>query len=184
MNVFRKLWQDESGYVLSAEAALVGTIGVVGATVGLSAVSKAVDDELKDVAYSIRSLDQSYCVEGVKGCGAWTAGSSFVQPDVEESKAELGEYIQHLHDLSGQTPAGAPAAEGAASVDQAALRREFEQRERQLRRELEEHAEVQRQSLRRDVEQLRDEQRSLREQLERERKSGRPEDEPRGGQGA
>jgi hypothetical protein len=52
-------------------------------------MSHAIDDELKEIGYAIRSLDQSYSYCGLHGCGAWTAGSSYVQPGVEESLAEL-----------------------------------------------------------------------------------------------
>lgn len=94
MNLFMQLLRDEYGFVLSAEMALLSTVGVIGATVGLSAVSKSVNDELTDVAMAFRSLDQSYCFEGASGCGSWTAGSSFRQPPVEQSLKELREEIE------------------------------------------------------------------------------------------
>jgi hypothetical protein len=100
-SLLHQLWRDEIGVVLSAEAALLGTVGVIGATVGLSAVNKAVNDELTEVASAFRSLDQSYHIEGRHGCGAWTAGSSYRQPCVEESLEELqtfvGELEEHQH---------------------------------------------------------------------------------------
>lgn len=74
MRTLHELWRDESGAVLSAEVVLLGTLGVIGATVGLSALSKSVNDELTELAFAIRSLDQSYGYEGMKGCRAWTAG--------------------------------------------------------------------------------------------------------------
>ncbi len=45
---------------------------------GLDAVARAVNGELTDVARALRRLDQSYAVRGFQGCGAWTAGSVFV----------------------------------------------------------------------------------------------------------
>ena len=87
------LWRDDTGAVLSSELVLVGTLGVVGATVGLNAISTAVNEELEDVAFAIRSLDQSYEIRGVKGCGAWTAGSVFHQEPVKESLRELDAQI-------------------------------------------------------------------------------------------
>jgi hypothetical protein len=90
MLLINKLWRDEAGIVLSAEAVLIGTVGVLGTVVGLSTVSHAVDAELKEVGMAIRSLDQSYGFCGHRGCGAWTAGSSFVQQDVECALADLG----------------------------------------------------------------------------------------------
>ena len=85
MKWLHALLRDESGAVLSSELVMVGTVGVVGATVGLSALKESVNQELVDVAKAVRSLDQSYCIEGTKGCGAWTAGSSFQQEPVEKS---------------------------------------------------------------------------------------------------
>lgn len=94
MSVLRALMRDESGLVLSAEAVAIGTIGIVGATVGLSAVAHSVEGELDDVAMSIRSLDQSYALKGFHGGNSRTAGSSFAQIDVEKSRAELRRQME------------------------------------------------------------------------------------------
>lgn len=85
MKPFQDLWTDEAGAVLSAEVVTVGTVAVLGTITGLSVAANAVDGELKDFAYAIRSLDQSYHIEGHKACGAYTAGSHFQQRDVQES---------------------------------------------------------------------------------------------------
>jgi len=79
--------------ILSSEAVLVGTVGVIGATVGLKAMGESVNAEMTDIARALRSLDQSYEIRGVKGCGACTAGSSFKQQDVKKSLAELDVVI-------------------------------------------------------------------------------------------
>ena len=94
MNLFTQLLRDEHGFVLSAESVLLGTVGVIGATVGLSAAAKSVNDELTEVAMAFRSLDQSYHFEGASGCGASTAGSCYVQPPVEESLKALAAEIE------------------------------------------------------------------------------------------
>ena len=94
MHLLKNLLADESGFVLSAEAVLVGTVGVLGATVGLSAISQSLNDELGELALSIRSLDQSFEYQGQASCGAWTAGSSYIQPPVEESRAALIEQME------------------------------------------------------------------------------------------
>ncbi len=94
MSILRSLWADECGAVLSAELVMVGALGVIGGTVGLAAASHSVNEELKEFAFAIRSLDQSYCIEGRQGCRAWTAGSCYQQPDVEESRAELQGMIE------------------------------------------------------------------------------------------
>ena len=93
MNLFAKLWHDEAGLLLSAEAVVVGTVAVVGLTTGLTVVAKSVNEELQD-AFAIRSLDQSYSIPAIEGCGAKTAGSSFQQEPVKESLAELTVVIE------------------------------------------------------------------------------------------
>ena len=88
--------QDETGAVLSAEAALLGTVGVLGAVVGVNLFAGAVNDELRDVAYSFRSLDQSYSVAGHSSPTAWTAGSGYTQEPVDVSLAKLREREEDL----------------------------------------------------------------------------------------
>jgi len=89
MRLFHALWHDEAGAVLTAEMVLVGSVAVLGATVGLSTVATAVNEELKEFGYAIRSLDQSYGFVGQSSCRAWTAGSYYTQPRVEVALAEL-----------------------------------------------------------------------------------------------
>ena len=89
MQPIQNFWQDESGLVLSAEAVTIGTLGVVGAVVGLNAATTAVDQELKEFAGAIRSLDQSYGYVGHQSCRAWTAGSYYRQPPVQQALADL-----------------------------------------------------------------------------------------------
>ncbi|MFO0998995.1 MAG: hypothetical protein U0936_01545 [Planctomycetaceae bacterium] len=94
MNLLAKLWRDETGVLLSAEAVVVGTVAVVGLTTGLTVVAKSVNEELQDVAFAIRSLDQSYSIPAIEGCGAKTAGSSFQQEPVKKSLEELTAVIE------------------------------------------------------------------------------------------
>jgi hypothetical protein len=94
MTLLKKIWSDEAGLVMSAELVVLGTVGVLGATVGLSAASTAINDELVEFSYAIRSLDQSYHVEGHQSCRAWTAPSSYRQQDVKISLADLCGQIE------------------------------------------------------------------------------------------
>ena len=89
MRILSELWNDEAGVIMSAEAVVLGTVGVVGLTAGLSVAAKAVNSELQDLGFAIRSLDQSYEIHATQGCGAYTAGSSFKQEPVEKSLAIL-----------------------------------------------------------------------------------------------
>ena len=98
MQILRELWHDEAGVILSAEAVVLGTVGVVGLTAGLGVVSESVNGELKDLAFAIRSLDQSYEIPAQRCCGAYTAGSSYTQEPVEKSLAilcEISEKAEH-----------------------------------------------------------------------------------------
>lgn len=94
MNLFLRLFRDEAGFVLSAEAMVIGTVGVVGAAAGLAAVSHSTNDELAESAFAIRSIDQSFQIEGDSRCGAYIAGSKFTQRPVEESLKELREQYE------------------------------------------------------------------------------------------
>jgi DNA repair exonuclease SbcCD ATPase subunit len=103
MSWLKSLWTDESGSVLTAEAVLLGSMGIAGATVGLNMASDSMNEELKDVSRSIRHLDQSYEVAGFSGCRAKTAGSCFQQEDVKKSIKELDKREQELQkDLESQ----------------------------------------------------------------------------------
>ena len=53
-------WNDEKGFVVSAELVLVSTICVIALVVGLTQVSQAVNNELRDVAAAYSNVNQSY----------------------------------------------------------------------------------------------------------------------------
>ena len=58
--MLRKLFNDETGAVVSAELILILTITFCAAAVGWSTISSAVVTELNDVSEMIGSVDQSY----------------------------------------------------------------------------------------------------------------------------
>ena len=127
--LWKVLWNDEAGTVLSAELVLVGTLGIIGATAGIAAVGHSVNGELEEVAYSLRSLDQSYHLEGYQGCRAWTAGSSYTQRPVAESHEELRQVIdRHRRDEAAEH------REGDRREERFEPRRDREQDERNERR--------------------------------------------------
>ncbi len=77
-NLINTLWNDENGFVVSAELVLITTIAVLGLVVGLSEVSHSINNELEDVASAFGSLNQSYSQSGLKSRGkAFKAGSGF-----------------------------------------------------------------------------------------------------------
>ena len=94
MNLLNNFWRDEAGLVMSAELVMLGTVGILGATVGLSAASTAINDEMVEFSHAIRSLDQSYHIEGHQSCRAWSASSSYRQQDVAASIAYLCGQIE------------------------------------------------------------------------------------------
>lgn len=100
MRLMQRLWQDEAGAVLSAEMVVLGTVGVLGMTAGISALTDSVNSELSEVGQAFRSFDQSYSVHGYQtsygGTGSHTVatgtqktGSAFVQAPAQESVAAV-----------------------------------------------------------------------------------------------
>lgn len=80
--MLRALWDDEFGFIVSAELVLVVTIGVLAIVVGLHAVAKAVNFELVDVAQAVSVFNQSFSYDGFQYCcyddvNAEVAGSGF-----------------------------------------------------------------------------------------------------------
>ncbi len=81
--MLNQLWNDEAGLVISAELVLVLTIGVLMLVVGLHAVTKAVNQELGDLASAFGSIEQSFVYDGFvnpdgeRGFHAAVAGSAF-----------------------------------------------------------------------------------------------------------
>ncbi len=67
--MLRKLFNDESGVIISAELVLVLTIAVLAMVVGLSEVAVAVNTELNDISNAIGALNQSYFFTGFRTDG-------------------------------------------------------------------------------------------------------------------
>jgi hypothetical protein len=79
MGMLRKLWNDDAGFVISAELVLVATILVIGLIVGMVSLRNQIVQELVDVGQAIGSLSQSYCFAGTfKPFAAWTDGSCYI----------------------------------------------------------------------------------------------------------
>ena len=131
MNWLKDLWNDESGSVLTAEAALLGTMGMIGAGVGLNMASTSLDEELRDVSRSLRHLDQSYEIRGYKNCRAETAGSFYRQEDVRKSIERLEEQEDDLERRYKQQ-----ADEEKERLEE--LREELKKKEAQERKRMEE----------------------------------------------
>jgi len=72
-----QLFNDEAGFVVSAELVLITTIAVLALVVGLSELSSAINQELEDVATAFGSVNQSYSYSGTCGDFGQSAGSAF-----------------------------------------------------------------------------------------------------------
>ena len=66
--MLRNFWNDENGFVVSAELVLIATICVIGLIVGLVEVQFALVGELNDVSDAIGSLNQSFQFAGFTAC--------------------------------------------------------------------------------------------------------------------
>lgn len=77
----KRLWGDESGFVVSADLILISTILVIGLLVGLVSLRDQIVQELGDVAVAVGNLNQSYSFAGQNvtfaGFTFTVAGSNF-----------------------------------------------------------------------------------------------------------
>ena len=90
-----KLFQDEAGFIVSAELMLISTIAVLPMVVGLSEVAQAVNQELKDVASAFGSINQSYRYAGAEGHQGEWSGSQF---------DDATDFCDGQHDINATNP--------------------------------------------------------------------------------
>jgi hypothetical protein len=64
--IMRKLFNDEVGFVISAELVLVMTIAVLAMVVGLASVRDAVTQEMNDISQAFGAVSQTYQVTGLR----------------------------------------------------------------------------------------------------------------------
>lgn len=77
MKTMLRLWNEETGAILSAEIVLVMTILVIGIIAGLKSLRDSVVTELADVAQAIANLSQTYSFSGASGHHVFVNGSAF-----------------------------------------------------------------------------------------------------------
>ncbi|RLS41401.1 MAG: branched-chain amino acid aminotransferase [Planctomycetota bacterium] len=61
------LWRDDSGFVVSAELALVSTMATLGMVSGLAEASHNVNQEMRDVGAAYGRFDQSFSCKNPRG---------------------------------------------------------------------------------------------------------------------
>ena len=66
--MLRNFWNDEAGFIVSAELVLVATICVIGLIAGMVEMQWAVVGEMNDVSDAIGSLNQSFQFAGFTAC--------------------------------------------------------------------------------------------------------------------
>lgn len=75
--ICKSLLNDEAGFIVSAELALIATVAVLGLVVGLSEVAYNVNQELEDVGAAASGLDQTFFANCVSGHQGGKHGSGF-----------------------------------------------------------------------------------------------------------
>lgn len=60
LNLFVRLWQDETAAVMSTEYLMLGSIVAAGGTTGMIQLRDSMTDEYKEFGQSVRELRQSY----------------------------------------------------------------------------------------------------------------------------
>ncbi len=103
---FQNLWNDEFGFIVSAELVLVLTIGVLMMVVGLHAVSKAIVQELNDLSSAFGAINQSYSYDGFeKPSHSRVSGAGFQD---NEDDCDCAEIVQTEPDLKVDNGSGIP----------------------------------------------------------------------------
>jgi hypothetical protein len=77
-SLWRRLAQDDAGFVVSSELVLVSTIAVLGMIVGLTSVRDQVVQELGDVSAAFSDMNQSYYLAPIIGHHSSTGGAAFL----------------------------------------------------------------------------------------------------------
>ncbi len=88
--LFASLYNDEAGFIVSAELVLVSTLAVIAMIVGLSEVAANVNNELEDVGSAFGNMSQTFQVYGTAGHKGSSSGSSFYDvPDYCDNYCDI-----------------------------------------------------------------------------------------------
>lgn len=75
--LLKRIWNDEGGFIVSAELVLISTMAVLAMVVGLSEVSVAVNRELGDVSSAFGVVNQGFRYQGLTGNDGVSNGGSY-----------------------------------------------------------------------------------------------------------
>jgi hypothetical protein len=93
--MWRNLWLDNDGFIISSELILVGTVLVIGLLVGIVSVRDQVLLEVRDVAAAMSKTVQTFSFAAVTGHSASTGGSVF---------GDVGDFCDQLSGISACDP--------------------------------------------------------------------------------
>lgn len=120
-NSLKKFWNDENGFIISAELITVATLLVLGLLVGLASLQESLLSEYQDLGFAFSSMNQSYFLHGFQGsragrCGitSRTFGSSFFDRNdrqggvsiVCDNQDSFGEGERGFANFSGEQQRG------------------------------------------------------------------------------
>ena len=77
MSLMRALWNDESGFIVSAELVLIATVVLLGLIVGLATLRDDIIGEVADIGDAFAELNQSYSYAGITGHSSSVNGGLF-----------------------------------------------------------------------------------------------------------
>jgi hypothetical protein len=94
-NLLWKLWNDESGFIISMEMVIIATLLVIGLVASLAELRDALANEISDIATAVSVLNQSYAYGGLlTQSGSADGGASntgFLDaPDTNDTNATTG----------------------------------------------------------------------------------------------
>src|SRR6476469_1000696 len=93
-----RLWNDDCGYILSAESVFLFTITVLGLVTGWVAVRNSVVSELTEVGNAISSLQQGYAFSGLSNGKSATDGSGATDTYATMSPGSTAAIISSINE--------------------------------------------------------------------------------------
>lgn len=90
-----QLWNEESGFIVSAEMVLVCSLAVLAMSVGLTEVAFGINQELEDTGTAFGTVNQGFRFSGITGHNGSASGSFF---------HDLTDFCDAAGDTTGNQP--------------------------------------------------------------------------------